>query len=68
MSSARSGLGVAALNGFLYAVGGNNGDMRLRSAERLDCTPGGVYQWSTLPPMRQKNESPPCSDFVQYIF
>jgi len=53
MSSARSGLGVAVLNGFLYAVGGNNGDTRLRSAERLDCAPGGVYQWSTLPPMRQ---------------
>jgi hypothetical protein len=56
MSSARSGLGVAALNGFLYAVGGNNGDTRLRSAERLDCAPGGVYQWRTLPPMRQKKK------------
>ena len=53
MSEVRSGLGVASLNGFLYAVGGNDGEKRLRSAERLDCAPGGVYQWSALPPMRQ---------------
>ena len=52
MLEVRSGLGVAALNGFVYAVGGNNGDKRLSSGERLDCAAGGVRQWCPLPKMR----------------
>jgi len=52
MLEVRSGLGVAALNGFVYAVGGNDGEKRLRSGERLDCAAGGTRQWVSLPHMK----------------
>ena len=53
MLEVRSGLGVAGLNGFLYAAGGNRGDGRMKSAERLDCAPGGERRWQALPDMKQ---------------
>jgi len=41
MLQARSGLALAALNGFVYAIGGNDGTERLSSGERLDGRGGG---------------------------
>eukprot|EP00960_Hanusia_phi_P036197 752198-Hanusia_phi.AAC.2 len=51
MLEARSGLAVAELNGFLYAVGGNDGRQRLRSGERLDGREEGGGGWMGISPM-----------------
>lgn len=46
---ARRSFGLAALDGLLYACGGNNGDADLNSLEVYD---PATNRWRTLPPMR----------------
>src|SRR3954466_11779626 len=46
----RSGLGVAVLNGKLYAVGGHDGKESLSSVERLDLASG---QWERVRDMNR---------------
>ncbi|XP_024893513.1 kelch-like protein 5 [Temnothorax curvispinosus] len=48
MNVHRLGLGMAVLGGFLYAVGGYDGDCFLNAVERWD---PGTVQWSSICPM-----------------
>ena len=53
MSTRRSSVGLAVLNGFLYAVGGYDGVARqcLNSVERYDSE---ADEWSPVEPMTQR--------------
>lgn len=49
MAARRSGAGVGAVGGALYAVGGHDGPAVRRSVERL--RPGDGAAWAPAPPM-----------------
>ena len=51
MNVQRGGVGVVALNKFLYAVGGNDGTRSLDSTERFD---PHLDKWALVAPMRYR--------------
>ena len=56
MRTRRGGVGCAILNGYLYAIGGNDGLSRLKSVERLDLQ-HPEEGWQPVSPMNSRRSN-----------
>ena len=67
MSTRRSSVGVAILNGYLYAVGGYDGVARqcLNSVERYDPVSD---EWSIVEPMNQRRSGAAVAVLENFLY
>ncbi|KAL4239391.1 hypothetical protein ACF0H5_000208 [Mactra antiquata] len=65
MNMARSELGMAMLNGHIYAIGGWDGSSRLDSVERYDPV---LNTWTFIPPMKIALTSPAVVALKGYLY
>ncbi|KAL3876219.1 hypothetical protein ACJMK2_034089 [Sinanodonta woodiana] len=65
LNVARSELGLAMLDGHMYAVGGWDGKRRLDSVERYDPE---TNSWSFIPPMKMALTSPAVASLRGYLY
>ncbi|XP_039518454.1 kelch-like protein diablo [Pimephales promelas] len=64
-SSIALGASAAVLDGFVYVIGGTDGDIALNSVERFNPLEG---TWRPCPPMRSAREQPGCTVYLQRIY
>ena len=65
MTTCRRGVGVAILNGYLYAVGGSDGIQPLKLAERYDPT---CDLWTRISDMNERRSSVAAATLGEYFY
>ena len=65
MMTRRLGVAVAVLNGYLYAIGGSDGQCPLNTVERYDPRKN---QWAPMAPMSTRRKHLGCAVFNNMIY
>ena len=65
MMTRRLGVAVAVLNGYLYAIGGSDGQCPLNTVERYDPRKN---QWTIMAPMSTRRKHLGCAVFNNMIY
>ena len=65
MMTRRLGVAVAVLNGYLYAIGGSDGQCPLNTVERYDPRKN---QWTAMAPMSTRRKHLGCAVFNSMIY
>ena len=65
MMTRRLGVAVAVLNGYLYAIGGSDGQCPLNTVERYDPRKN---QWAPMSPMSTRRKHLGCAVFNNMIY
>ena len=65
MMTRRLGVAVAVLNGYLYAIGGSDGQSPLNSVERYDPQKN---QWTAMAPMSTRRKHLGCAVYNNMIY
>lgn len=65
MNTRRLGVAVAVLGGYLYAVGGSDGQMPLNTVERYDPRQN---KWSLVAPMSTRRKHLGCAVYNNWIY
>jgi kelch-like protein 20 len=65
MTTRRLGVAVAVLGGFLYAIGGSDGQTPLNTVERFDPRSN---KWTIVAPMSTRRKHLGCAVFNNFIY